>query len=139
VAQSIEEVMMSNPRTVDAGDSVADAARIMAEADIGAVIVVDDGQVCGIVTDRDIAVRAVAEGRDPSSTKVSEVATGSPKTLSPDESVEDAEKAMREQDVRRLPVVEDGRPVGIVSLGDVAEERDAGEALADISSAPPNN
>ena len=139
MAQSIKEVMTSDPRTVDAADSVADAAKIMAEADVGAVIVVEDEQVSGIVTDRDIAVRAVAEGRDPSSTKVSEVATGSPKTLSPDESVEDAEKAMREQDVRRLPVVEDGRPVGIVSLGDVAEERDAGEALADISSAPPNN
>jgi CBS domain-containing protein len=139
VAQSIKDVMTSDPRTVDAGDSVADAARIMAEADVGAVIVVEDGQVSGIVTDRDIAVRAVAEGRDPSSAKASEIATGSPTTLSPDDSVDDAVKAMEEQNVRRLPVVEDGRPAGIVSLGDVAEERDAGGALADISSAPPNN
>jgi CBS domain-containing protein len=139
MARSIKEVMTSDPRTVDAADSVADAAKIMAEADVGAVIVVEDGQVSGIVTDRDIAVRAVAEGRDPSGTKAGEIATGSPTTLSPDDSVDDAVKAMEEQNVRRLPVVEDGRPVGIVSLGDVAEERDAGEALADISSAPPNN
>jgi CBS domain-containing protein len=139
MARSIKEVMTSDPRTVDAADGVADAAKIMAEADVGAVIVVEDGQVSGIVTDRDIAVRAVAEGRDPSGTKAGEIATGSPTTLSPDDSVDDAVKAMEEQNVRRLPVVEDGRPVGIVSLGDVAEERDAGEALADISSAPPNN
>jgi CBS domain-containing protein len=119
MARSIKEVMTSDPRTVDAADSVADAAKIMAEADVGAVIVVEDGQVSGIVTDRDIAVRAVAEGRDPSGTKAGEIATGSPTTLSPDDSVDDAVKAMEEQNVRRLPVVEDGRPVGIVSLGDV--------------------
>ena len=139
MGQSIEEVMTSDPRTVDAGDSVVDAARVMAEADIGSVIVTENDEVCGIATDRDIAVRVVAEGKDPSSTKVGEFCSRETATLTPDQSVEDAIKAMEDKNVRRLPVVQDGRAVGIVSLGDLAMERDKDYALADISSAPPNN
>ena len=99
----------------------------------------NDEAVRGIVTDRDIVVRCVAEGKNPTKTKVSEIFTTEPTTLSPDDSLDDAVDALREAHVRRLPVVEDGRVAGIVSIGDLAEARDERSALADISAAPPNN
>jgi CBS domain-containing protein len=139
MAQSIREVMTADPRTVEPGDSVVDAARQMAEGDVGAVLVTENGSVTGILTDRDIAVRVVAEGRDPQGTKVSDVCTSNPSTLTVDQSVDDAIRIVREQNVRRVPVVQDGRPAGIVSIGDLAIERDSGSALADLSSEPANN
>jgi CBS domain-containing protein len=139
MAQSIREVMTADPRTVEPGDSVVDAARQMAEGDVGAVLVTENGSVTGILTDRDIAVRVVAEGRDPQGTRVGDVCTGNPTTLTVDQSVEDAIRVVREQNVRRIPVVQDGRPAGIVSIGDLAMQRDMGSALADISSEPANN
>jgi CBS domain-containing protein len=139
MAQSIREVMTADPRTVEPDASVVDAAKAMAQDDIGAVLVIEQGRVTGIVTDRDIAVRAVAAGKDPSSTRVSEVFTSNPTTLTVDQSVEDAIRVVREHNVRRIPVVQDGRPAGIVSIGDLAIERDTGSALADISSEPANN
>ncbi|MEA2229903.1 MAG: hypothetical protein QOF04_3533 [Solirubrobacteraceae bacterium] len=139
MAQSIREVMTADPRTIDTGATLVDAAREMRDGDVGALIVVDGGSVAGIVTDRDIVVRAIADGRDPGSTRVTDVATMSPVTLTVDQTVEDAIRVMREQDVRRIPVVQDGRPAGIVSLGDLAIERDTDSALADIASEPPNN
>ena len=139
MGQSIRDVMTTSPHTVRADATLEDAAREMKGDDIGAVLVEENGSVAGILTDRDIVVRAIAEGRDPSSTKVSEVASSDVKTLTPDSSVEDAIKIVREQHVRRIPVVEDGRPAGIVSIGDLALERDRDSALADISSAPSNN
>ena len=138
MARTVEEIMTHDPRTVDAGASVTDAAREMREGDIGDVIVVQEGQVNGIVTDRDIVIRAIAEGRDPDSTRVSEVVTSDPIALAPQQSVDEAVQAMREHDVRRLPVVKDGRPVGIVSLGDLAVEREPESALADISTGSPD-
>jgi CBS domain-containing protein len=139
MAQSIREVMTADPRTVEASATVTDAARAMRDGDIGDVIVVENGQVAGIITDRDIAVRVVAEGRDANATRVADAATTSPVTLTVDETVDDAIRLVREHDIRRLPVVQHGRPVGIVSLGDLAVERDTGSALADISSGPANN
>jgi CBS domain-containing protein len=139
MAQSIREVMTADPQTVSSDATLEEAAREMQSDDIGAVLVTDNGGVAGILTDRDIVVRAVAEGRDPSSTKVGDVATREVQTLTPDSSVDDAIKLVREQNVRRIPVVEDGRPAGIVSIGDLAIERDTDSALADISSEPPNN
>jgi CBS domain-containing protein len=140
MAQSIRDVMTPNPHTVASDATLEDAAREMKQDDIGAVLVKDDGSVTGILTDRDIVVRAIAEGRDPSSTKVSDVASSDVKTLTPDASVEDAIRIVREQHLRRIPVVEDdGSPVGIVSIGDLAVERDRESALGDISAAPPNN
>ena len=138
MAQTVEEIMTRNPRTVDAGDSVLEAARQMRDGDFGSVIVMRDGRVDGIVTDRDIAVRAVAEGRDPESTQVSEVSSTGLATIAPDQSIDEAVEAMREHDIRRLPVVEDGRPVGILSLGDLAVERDPQSVLADISASSPD-
>ena len=130
--------MTRDPRTVDASDTIVDAARVMAERDIGDVIVMEDGQVAGIVTDRDIVVRGVAEGRDPDSTSVSDVCSTGVETIEPEASVDDALSLMREKDIRRLPVAKNGRPVGIVSLGDLAVEREPDSTLADISAASPD-
>ena len=138
LAQTVEEIMTRDPRTVDAGDTIVDAARVMADADIGDVVVLEDGQVTGIVTDRDIAVRAIAEGRDPESTSVGDVCTTGVETIDPSASVDDALRQMREHDIRRLPVVKNGRPVGILSLGDLAVEREPDSTLADISAASPD-
>lgn len=138
MAQSIREVMTADPRTVESGASVADAAREMRDGDIGSVVVIENGKVAGIITDRDIAVRVVAQGLDPDATRVSEAATMRPTTLTVDQSVDDAIRLVREQDIRRILVVQDERPAGIVSLGDLAIERDTDSALADIASEPPN-
>jgi CBS domain-containing protein len=139
MAQSIREIMTADPRTVESGATVAEAAREMRDGDVGSVVVVENGTVAGIVTDRDIAVRVVAQGLDPDATRVSEVATMRPVTLTVDQSVDDAIRLVREQDVRRIIVVQDDRAAGIVSLGDLAIERDTDSALADIASEPPNN
>ena len=130
--------MTRDPRTVNAGDPVVEAARIMRDSDIGDVVVMEDGQDSGIVTDRDIVVRGVAEGQDPDSATVSDVCTTGIETIEPEASVDDAVRLMREHDIRRLPVVKNGRPVGILSLGDLAVEREPDSTLADISAASPD-
>jgi CBS domain-containing protein len=138
--ETIREVMTPDPACVKADDLLIDAAKSMSQGDFGAVVVVnDDGSVRGILTDRDIVVRAVAESKDPAATVVSEVFTTEPTTLSPDDSLDEAVNALRESHVRRLPVVEGSDVVGIVSIGDLAQARDEKSALADISSAAPNN
>ena len=139
MAQSIRDVMTQDPECVSSDTTVVEAAKLMKDKEFGAVLCKDDDQVSGILTDRDIALRVVAEGKDPTSTTVDEVATKNIKALSPDDSVEDAIKLVREQNVRRVPVLEDAKPVGIVSIGDLARERDKDSALADLSEAPANN
>jgi CBS domain-containing protein len=139
MAQTVEEIMTRDPRTVDASDPIVEAARQMREGDIGDVIVIKDGQVGGIVTDRDIVVRGVAEGRDAESTSVGDVCTTGIESIEPSASLDDALRKMREKNIRRLPVIEGDRPVGIVSLGDLAMEREPGSTLADISAASPDN
>jgi CBS domain-containing protein len=138
MAQTVEQIMTTNPRTVNVDDTVKDAAVVMRDSDIGDVIVVEDGQVTGILTDRDIAVRAVAEGRDADSTSVSDICTSGIEAMEPDASVDDALRKMRDEDIRRLPVVKNGRPVGIISLGDLAVDREPDSTLADISAAAPD-
>lgn len=138
--QTVGEVMTRNPVTVGTDATIVDAARLMRDRDIGPLVVVDGETVQGIVTDRDIVVRAVAEGRDPSTVRISEVCTVDVETVSPDEPISDVVRRMEQRDVRRLPVVEGGRPVGIVSMGDLAVEGDLpSSSLADISAATPNN
>jgi CBS domain-containing protein len=140
MAQSIREVMTSEPISISADAAVVDAAQAMRDSDIGDVLVLDDTEhVCGIVTDRDIAVRLVAERRDPFDTTLGEICSHELVSLAPDDTVEYAVKLMSEKAIRRLPVVESGRPIGIVSLGDLAVTRDPDSALADISEAPPSN
>ena len=139
MAQTIREVMTKDPVCMPADKSVFDAARMMRDHDIGDVIALESERITGILTDRDIVVRSLAEGRDPKTTTIGEVASGDVTTVSPDDSFDDAVQLMRQRNIRRLPVVENGTPVGIVSLGDLAMERDRQSVLADISSAPPNN
>ena len=105
MSRTVEEIMTRDPRTVNASDTIVDAARVMNESDIGDVIVVDGDEVTCIVTDRDIVVRAIAEGRDPQSTSVGDVCTKSLETIEPGASVDDALKKMRDADIRRMLVV----------------------------------
>jgi len=136
---TVRDAMTPDPRTVDAGATVTEAAKEMGDGDVGSILVTEAGTLSGIVTDRDIVVRAVAEGRDPDETRVGDVCTADPQTLSPDDDLGDAVGHVKASNVRRLPVVEDGKPVGILSLGDLAERLDPESALADISAAPANN
>lgn len=139
MTQTVKDVMTTDPLTASPGTTVADAARLMKKHDVGAIVVEEDGEVRGIVTDRDIVVRAVAEQKPPDSTRVADVVSGDVHTVSPDEPLERAIEQMRRRSVRRLPVVEGGKAVGILSLGDLAIERDESSALADISAAPSNS
>ena len=139
MTQSIIEVMTPNPVSLPAASPLQEAARCMKERDIGDVIVLDNGTVCGVVTDRDIVVRAVAENRDPATTKMGDICSRDLATLTPADSVEDAIELMRERAIRRVPIIDNGAPVGIVSIGDLAVDRDPQSALADISSAAPND
>jgi CBS domain-containing protein len=132
---NIRDVMTPNPRTVSPDDSIESAARIMRDEDTGAVPVVQDGRPVGMLTDRDIVIRAVAEGG--SARSVREVVTERLISVSPDASTREATDLMSEHQIRRLPVVENNRLVGIVSLGDLAvkegKDRRTGDTLQDIS------
>jgi len=138
MAQHIRELMTPNPVSMPGTASVHEAARAMRDADIGDVIVIEHHQVCGIITDRDIAVRIVAEAKDPATTTLADICSHSLLTVTPTDSVEHAVRLMRTHAIRRLPVVEEGKAVGIVSLGDLAVERDPNSVLGEISAAPPD-
>jgi CBS domain-containing protein len=138
MAQNIREVMTPNPVTIPVDMAVVDAARLMRDRDIGNIIVMSENAVAGILTDRDIAVRVVASQREPSKTTVGDVCSKDVHCIEHTATVEDAIQMMRDKAVRRIPVVQGGHPVGIVSIGDLALERDRGSALADISAATPN-
>jgi CBS domain-containing protein len=137
--QSVADIMTTNPIVLDSEAPLAEAARAMRDSDIGDVIVLESGAVSGIATDRDIVVRAIAEGKDPATTPIGDVSSKDVTTLTPDSPADDAVRLMREKAVRRLPVVEGDRPVGVLSLGDLAAQRDPRSALADISDAPPSD
>jgi CBS domain-containing protein len=135
---SIREVMTTDPITLSATTTITEAASVMRDEDIGDVIVLDDKQqICGIVTDRDIVVRALADGEI--GAKLGDICSRDVTSLSPDDEVGDAVKLMTEKAVRRLPIVDNGKPIGIVSLGDLAVTQDSDSGLAAISSAPANN
>ena len=137
--RSIREVMTEHPRTVSLSSTLQDAARVMAEDAIGNVIVDDAvGRVAGILTDRDLTIRATAQGLDPTTATVEQAFTPDISTLAPTDTVQDAVRQMRSKDIRRLPVVEDGKAIGIVSLGDISIQTDPGSVLADISTATPD-
>ncbi len=138
--QSIRDVMTPNPCAISPGASVMDAAQIMRGSDIGDVVVLEDDRLFGILTDRDIVVRALAEGADLHTTPVAAICSRDLTTIEPTAGVGQAVRLMREKAIRRLPVVdENGFVLGIVSIGDVAVKRDRHTALADISAAPPNS
>ena len=136
MVQTVRDVMTTDPVTIEASQPVLEAARLMRTADTGVLVVTADGAVHGVVTDRDITLRAVAEGRDVATTPVSEVATHDVESVGPDASLTQVVQTMRSRAVRRVPVVESGRVVGIVSIGDLALEVDPSSALADVSAAP---
>ena len=138
MTQRIRDIMTTAPRVIDVDTTVEEAARVMAGDDIGDVLVVRDGELCGILTDRDVTIRVIAEGRDPKTTRAGDVASRELVTLAPEDRVDDAVRLMRERAVRRIPVVEEGKPVGIVSIGDLAIDLDRDSALADVSAAPAN-
>jgi len=137
--ESVRDVMTPLPRAMDASASVMDAAEIMRDSDIGDVVVLEDQRLYGILTDRDIVVRVLAEGSDPATVRVGQVCSRELTTIRPTASVGEAVRLIREKAIRRLPVVEEGGDVvGIVSMGDIAVARDRKSALADVSAAPPN-
>ena len=137
MAKSVKEVMTSNPVGVEPASSLVEAARMMRDEDTGIVPVLEGGTLVGTVTDRDIVVRAVADGKDAQSTTVREVVSSDVVTIDPQQNLDEALRLMAKHQVRRLPVVEeDGRLVGIVSQADVARESDdkrTGELVEEIS------
>jgi CBS domain-containing protein len=139
MVHAVGEVMTEKPVMLQAGETLVNAARMMRDEDIGNVLVLnDDGTLCGIVTDRDIAIRAVADGKDPSKVKLEDVCSQEMITITADRPVSEAVSLMRARALRRLPVVDADKPVGIVSIGDLAVELDANSVLASISAAEPN-
>jgi CBS domain-containing protein len=137
MGQSIKDVMTSDPRTVDADQPVAYAAKMMRDEDVGLAPVVEGDKLIGMLTDRDIAIRVVAEGKDPNQVTVREVASNQVVTIDPQQDLSEALRIMAKHQVRRLPVVEeDGRLVGVVAQADVAREGDdtqTGELVQEIS------
>jgi CBS domain-containing protein len=138
MAQTISEVMMPSPVTVQADEPIQGAASVMREQGVGDLIVVDGQEVRGIVTDRDLVVRGLAAGHDPTTTPVGGMCSEELAVVDADADVDQAVAIMRDRALRRLPVVAEGRLVGIVSIGDLAISQDPKSALADISAAPPN-
>ncbi|MGW0818087.1 CBS domain-containing protein [Streptomyces viridiviolaceus] len=141
MTQRIRDVMSPAAVSVEPMTTVTRAARLMRERDIGDVLVAYDCDLFGVLTDRDIVLRTVADGRDPDDTTVGSVCTPPPVvTLAPEDTTDRAVELMRRHAVRRLPVVERGGcPVGVVSLGDLAALEDSRSALADISAAAPDH
>lgn len=135
----LREIMTQNVRSCRPDTPLTEVARIMADINVGIVPVVDGDKVVGMITDRDIVLRTLAEGQDPKNAVVRDCMTSPAVTIGADEDAHKAASLMSDKQIRRLPVVEGGRIVGIVSLGDLATERihvdEAGEALSSISEA----
>jgi CBS domain-containing protein len=125
MAHDIRDVMTSNPCTIDADKSVAYAAKMMREEDVGLAPIVEDDRLVGMLTDRDITIRVVADGRDPEQVRVKEVASSQLVTVNPQQDLDEALRIMAKHQVRRLPVIEEGgRLVGVVAQADIAREGD---------------
>jgi len=137
MGKRVRDAMTPAPQTIQADRPVAEAAKMMKEADAGMIPVMNDGTtMLGAVTDRDIVVRLIAEGKDPASTPVYEIASTELVTIEPDRDLDEALSLMAKHQVRRLPVVEDGRLVGIVAQADVAregDEKEVGHTVEEIS------
>jgi CBS domain-containing protein len=138
VPQTVADVMTPAPSTIGMSDTLQTAAEMMATLDVGALVVQAGHTTVGIVTDRDLVVRGLAEGLGLEA-MVGEVASEDIVTVGPSLPAETAVEVMRAAAVRRIPVLDGDTVVGIVSLGDLAVERDPASALADISEAEPND
>lgn len=139
MATIVSEVMTGDPVCLDSKTNLYDAAAQMRERDIGDVLVTERGELRGLVTDRDIVVRALAQGRDPAQTRLGDIISGDIVIVEPDDSVMRAVELMRERAIRRLPVCQGGRPIAFISIGDLAIAQDPQSALADISVAEANH
>jgi CBS domain-containing protein len=140
MATHVADVMTSTVRTAHPSQSLAEAAEMMKGDDVGSVPVVDGGRLIGIVTDRDIVTRAVAERRDPQAVTVDEIASREMITVQPDQDLDEALRLMAAHQVRRLPVVDGGQLVGMLSQADVAleaKEKKVGETVEEISKPSP--
>jgi CBS domain-containing protein len=137
MGKSVKDVMTSNPCTIDADQTVAYAARMLKQENVGIAPIVEGNRLVGTLTDRDIVVRIVADGRDPQMVKVREVASTDLVTVDPQQDLDEALRLMASHQVRRLPVVEeDGRVVGVLAQADVAKEgkdKKTGELVEEIS------
>ena len=137
MGQSIRELMTANPCSIDADKSIAYAAKMMRDENVGLAPIVEGDKLVGTVTDRDIAIRVVAEGKDPEQMTVREAASTNLVTIDPQQDLDEALRLMAQHQVRRLPVVEeDGRLVGVVAQADVArmgDDRQTGEVVQEIS------
>jgi CBS domain-containing protein len=133
------DIMTTDVVALSADASLQSAGAAMRDNDVGSVVVTQNAAAAGIVTDRDIVLRAVAEGRDAAATQLSAVCTDKVVSVGPDEPVEVAVQLMREHAVRRVVVVDGDRPVGVISMGDLARRRDPGSVLADVVAAPPHS
>jgi CBS domain-containing protein len=139
MVQTVKDVMTSDVVSCDVFASIRDVAQLMRDHGIGDVLVRDGEKLYGIVTDRDLVVRCLAEGADASRATVREACSQAVTSVAPGLPVDEAAQLMRDKAIRRLPVVHHGKPVGIVTLGDLAVEREPTSALAEISMAPPNS
>ena len=137
MATSVRELMTSNPTTIESSGTVTEAAQKMRDEDAGIIPIVDGDRLVGTITDRDVAIRVVAEGKNPESTTVGEIASRDLVTIDPQQDLDEALRLMAQHQVRRLPVVEeDGRLVGILAQADVAREASAeqtGRVVEEIS------
>ena len=137
MAESIRDLMTTNPRSVESGSTVVEAARLMRDEDAGLIPVCEGEKLVGTVTDRDIAIRVVAEGREPESITVGEIASRELVTIDPQQELDEALRLMARHQIRRLPVVEeDGKLVGIVAQADIARnasDAQTGDLVEDIS------
>ena len=137
MTKTVRETMTENPRSIGASASVVEAARLMREEHIGSLPITNDEQLVGMITDRDISTRVVAEAADPKMTSVGDVSSGDLISVGPDIDLEEALQLMARHQVRRLPVVEDGRLVGIVAQADIAlKENEKTGALVEAISEP---
>lgn len=136
----VRHVMTENPQTAGADLNAFDAAGLMRQLDVGVMPIVDGQTFVGLVTDRDLVLRVLAERQDPGQVRLGDIATRSPVTVSPDTKLSEARDLMAEHKVRRLPVMKRDQLVGIISIGDIsqhdASKRAVGEALSDVSESP---
>jgi CBS domain-containing protein len=128
MAKKVRDAMTPEPGVADPSLSLAEAAQLMKSEDIGSLPIVQEGQLVAVLTDRDIVVRAVAESADLSATKVGDIASRKPVTIEPDEDLDEALARMARAQVRRLPVVEGGRLVGVLAQADIAQEAKSKQA-----------
>jgi CBS domain-containing protein len=136
MGKHVKDAMTSEVKTTTPSQSLTDAAKLMKEEDVGSVPVVDGDRLVGLLTDRDIVVRGIADGSDPNAVQVGAIASRDVVTVRPDDDLDEALRLMAQHQVRRLPVVDDGHLVGVVATADVAleaKEKDVGHVVEEIS------